>query len=118
MYILKSYENKNSVWEYSGTSLLWTPWGPSKVSCIERCPHFRGKFLLRKHIWDIAKCPLYRGVLITECPLREVPLYIHVFINSDGKESDVFLISHSSFLRFFRGRGCEAAELPCEVRKF
>ena len=29
--------------------------GPSKVSCIERCPHFRGK--LRKHIWDIAKCP-------------------------------------------------------------
>ena len=42
---------------YSGTSLLWTPWGPSKVSCIERCPHFRGKFLLRKHIWDIAKCP-------------------------------------------------------------
>ena len=22
-------------------SILWTPWGPSKVSCIERCPHFR-----------------------------------------------------------------------------
>ena len=42
---------------YSGTSLLWTPWGPNKVSCIERCPHFRGKFILRKHIWDIAKCP-------------------------------------------------------------
>ena len=42
---------------YSGTPLLWTPWGPSKVSCMERCPHFRGKFLLRKHIWDIAKCP-------------------------------------------------------------
>ena len=40
----------------SGTSLLWTPWGPSKVSCIERCPHFRGKCLLRKHIWDLAKC--------------------------------------------------------------
>ena len=43
--------------KYSGTPLLWTPWGPSKVSCIERCPHFRGKFLLRKHIWDIVKCP-------------------------------------------------------------
>ena len=42
---------------YSGTSLLWTPWGPSKVSCIERCPHFRDKFLLRKYIWDLAKCP-------------------------------------------------------------
>ena len=26
----------------------------SKVSCIERCPHFRGKFLLMGHI---AKCP-------------------------------------------------------------
>ena len=27
---------------YSGTPLLWTPWGPSEVSCIERCPQFRG----------------------------------------------------------------------------
>ena len=34
--------------KHSGTSLLWTPWGHSKVSCIERCLHFRGKFLLRK----------------------------------------------------------------------
>ena len=25
----------------SGTPLLWTPWGPGEVSCIERCPHFR-----------------------------------------------------------------------------
>ena len=51
---------------YSGTPLLWTPWGPSKVSskCIERCPHFRGKFILREHIWDVAKCPQYRGVLL------------------------------------------------------
>ena len=32
----------SAVFEYSGTPLLWTPWGPSKVSCIERCPHFRG----------------------------------------------------------------------------
>ena len=38
---------------YSGTPLLWTPWGPNKVSCIERCPHFRDKFILRAHIWDI-----------------------------------------------------------------
>ncbi len=41
----------------SGTPLLWTPWRPGQVSCIERCPHFRGAFILRKHIWDIAKCP-------------------------------------------------------------
>ena len=26
---------------YSGTPLLWTPWGPGEVSCIERCPRFR-----------------------------------------------------------------------------
>ena len=50
---------------YSGTPLLWTPWGPGKVSCLEGCPHFKGKFLQRKHSWDIAKCPYYRGVLIS-----------------------------------------------------
>ena len=38
---------------------------PDEVSCIERGPHFRGKFLLRKHIWFTAKCPEYRGVLIS-----------------------------------------------------
>ena len=48
------------------TVVLWTPWGHRKVSCIERCLLFRGKFEL-----DI------QGVLISECPLREVPLYIH-----------------------------------------
>ena len=46
--------------------LQWNPyivdtWGPGEVSYIhvhvERCPHFRGKFPLRKHIWDTVKCP-------------------------------------------------------------
>ena len=32
-------------YSYSRTPLLWTHWGPGKVSCIERCPHFRGKFI-------------------------------------------------------------------------
>ena len=27
--------------------------------------------------WCIDKCPLYRGVLNSECPLSEVPLYIY-----------------------------------------
>ena len=55
---------------YSGTSLLWTPWGPGGMSCIERCPHFRDKCTLRKRIWDIAelsliqRCPYFRGVLL------------------------------------------------------
>ena len=49
---------------YSGTTpLVWTPWGPGEMSSIERCPHFRVKCTLRKHIWDIAKSPYYRGVL-------------------------------------------------------
>ena len=39
---------------YSGIHLLWTPWGPGNVSCIERC---LGRFILRKHVWDIEKCP-------------------------------------------------------------
>ena len=30
--------------------------GPGEVSCIERCLNFKGKFILRKHIWDTAKC--------------------------------------------------------------
>ena len=56
---------------YSGPPLIWTPWAPGKVSCIERCPYFRGKVTLRMRIGDIAKClytevslfRYYRGVL-------------------------------------------------------
>ena len=29
----------------SGTPLLWKPWGPGEVSCIERCPYFRDKYI-------------------------------------------------------------------------
>ena len=47
---------------YIGIPLLWTPWGPGKVSCVERCPHFRGKVT---RSWDIAKCTCtcFRGAL-------------------------------------------------------
>ena len=58
---------------YSGTPLLWTLWGPGKVSCIERCPHFRGKFLIRngtqQSAWN-TEVSLFQG-----CPLSGVPLY-------------------------------------------
>ena len=37
----------------------------STGSLIQRFPYFMGKFMLRNHIWDIAKCPYYRGVLIS-----------------------------------------------------
>ena len=53
---------------YSGAPLLWTPWGPGKVACTERCPRFRGK--QKKHIWDIAKCPYFRDVLILGVSLQ------------------------------------------------
>ena len=54
---------------YSGAPLLWTPWGPGEVPCIDRCPHFRGKFVPRKHVWDtgkslIQRCPYSRSVLL------------------------------------------------------
>ena len=29
------------VYSASGALLMWTPWGPGEVSCIERCPQFR-----------------------------------------------------------------------------
>ena len=32
---------------YSGTLLLWTLRGPGEVSCLESCPHFRSKLILR-----------------------------------------------------------------------
>ena len=51
---------------YSGTTLLWTPWEPGKVSCIERCPHFRvikKAYLGRSKIPLIQRCLYFRGVL-------------------------------------------------------
>ena len=49
--------------------ILWTPCGgPGGVSCIERLPHFRGKFMLGKHtmylrhseVSLIQRCPYFR----------------------------------------------------------
>ena len=40
--------------------------GPSKVSCIERCPHFRGKFLFKtaqfghSKVSLVQRCPYFR----------------------------------------------------------
>ena len=55
----------------SGAPLLRTPWGPGEVSCIERCPHFRGKFLLRKHYLRHRKVPLINTEvsIFQGCPL-------------------------------------------------
>ena len=43
--ILSLEFGKRTPREYSGTPLLWASWGPDEVSCRERCPHFRGKFI-------------------------------------------------------------------------
>ena len=46
--------------------LMWTPWGPGKVSCIERCPHFRNKYIIKIAYLGHGKVslsPYFRGVL-------------------------------------------------------
>ena len=59
---------KSCLGVYSGTPLMWTPWGPGKVSYTENV----SKFTLRKHILGHSKVSFqYRGVLIS----RGVPLY-------------------------------------------
>ena len=40
---------------YSGT-LLWTPWGPGGVSCIQWNPA-----LYCEHLGDLVECPVYSG---------------------------------------------------------
>ena len=59
--IIKEPTNKDL---YSGAPLLWRPWGPGKVSYIERCPHFGAKFAIRKHILVKARF-LSTGILIS-----------------------------------------------------
>ena len=34
-----------TVYFYSGTCVLWTPWDQSKVSRLSRCPDFPGQFI-------------------------------------------------------------------------
>ena len=38
-----------------------TPWGPGRVSCIERCPHFRGKFSNKKAYLGHSKVSFIRS---------------------------------------------------------
>ena len=59
------------------TCVQWNCSVVDTLGDIVKCPVMRGvpgKFLFRKHIWVTVKCPEYRGVLISECPLREVTL--------------------------------------------
>ena len=58
----------------SGTPLMRTPcnWGPGEVSCVERCPHFRGKFVA--FLGNISKVSLINTEvsLFQGCRLRGV----------------------------------------------
>ena len=63
--------------QHGGTPLLRTPWGLGKVFCIERCPHFRGRFTFRKHVWVTAKCPQYRDVLISGVSFKRGSTVFH-----------------------------------------
>ena len=60
---------------FSVIVLQWNPsnvdsLGIGEVSCIERCPHFRGKICIKKaclgrhsKVFLIQRCPYFRGVL-------------------------------------------------------
>ena len=55
---------------FSGSPLLWTPWGPSNVSCIERCPHFRNPSIVDTlgpgGVSCIERCPHFRNPSIVD----------------------------------------------------
>ena len=46
--------------------------------------------------WCIGKCPLYRGVLYSECPLSEVPLYMYMPLNNGHIGTDHFVHNQTS----------------------
>ena len=47
---------------YSGTSLIRTPLGQTKVCLLVRCPDFRGCNVHKQGVWD---SPVYQGVLVS-----------------------------------------------------
>ena len=65
---------------YSGAPLLWTPWGPGEVSCIQWSPSivdtlgtwgsvlYTVELLYCGHLGDLVKCPVYSGA-----PLLWIP---------------------------------------------
>ena len=88
------------------------------MSRTERCPHFRGKFASRKHIWDTAETEvsLFQGR-----PLRGVPLYTQVSdIHLDAPPDKVETWRHQPveecqqqllvLLAQDGGQGCEPGE--------
>ena len=46
----------------------------ASFTVIERLSFLRGKIVLPWSCRDQKVCPLYRGVLYSECPLKEVPM--------------------------------------------
>ena len=66
-------ESVSIQWNHSVVDTLGT-YVYSSVSCTERCPHFRGKFLLRKHIGT------KQSVLNTGCGLLHTCMYVRVHI--------------------------------------
>ena len=64
----------------SGTSLNRIPLGQSKMSLIERCPHFRGCFKYTNDVFGTEKSVLFMEVSsIQGCPYRGVPLYKYIY---------------------------------------
>ena len=65
---------------YSGTPLLWTPWGPGEVSCVQWNPSivdtlgtwwsvlYTVEPLYCGHLGDLVKCPVYSGTSLLWTP--------------------------------------------------
>ena len=57
-----------STFQYSRTSLIWTPKGQNQVSALQRCPYYRGRecmifgILWPNELSIIERCPYYRGI--------------------------------------------------------
>ena len=65
---------------YTVEALLWTPWGPGEVSCIQWNPSIVNTLgtwrsvlytvepLYCGHLGDLAKCPVYNGTPLLSTP--------------------------------------------------
>ena len=66
--------------------IQWNPptlWGPGEVSCVERCPHFRGRLLLLLHTYTQIDC-----LVVTLAPCCRF-WQLNAPVNSHAAEPDI-----------------------------
>ena len=75
---------------------------------------FGGKIYCHHIGWCIRKCPLYRGVLYSECPLSEVPLCRSIFLTSFLKSTSLSCL-HKHLLPSHRGLWIALLDVVCDI---